>query len=214
MINNRRNVAKLSAIAAAGLLLLLVSAVLLSYGRWVHGILEGNRALANGDIATALQAYDVAARHLDRWPFMSRLPGYRQLVFNRARALYGANKNEELTRMLEAEAVRVPSMADDNEYHFWMGNVQFRQAIAQKDQQVVQAGLQQAAESYRRSLAAAPDDWDAKYDYERTIRLLDEMRKGKEDNLERIQRGEMKILREDVDKSKEQQQKMAPEKRG
>jgi len=206
--------ASLAALSFAGLILLAVSLVLLSYGRWVHGILEGNRALANGDNATALQAYDVATRRLNRWPSMSKLPGYRQLVFNRARALYAANESEELTRMLEAEAVRVPSLAEDSEYHFWIGNVQFRQAIAQKDKQVLQAGLQQAAESYRRSLAAAPGDWDAKYDYERTIHLLDDMRKGKEDNLERIQRGEMKILREDVDKSKEQQQKMAPEKRG
>lgn len=210
----RRKLVRRVAVAAAGLLLLVVSGFLLTYARWVHGIVDGNRALANGDITAARQTYDTAARRLEQWPSARRLPGYRQLVFNRARALYAAKQDEDLTHMLEAEVVHAPSLADDSEYHFWIGNVEFRKAIAQKDKQAVQAGLEHAAESFRRSLVAAPDDWDAKYDYEVTTRLLEGMRKGKDDNLERIQRGQLKILREDVDKNKEQQQKLAPEKRG
>lgn len=210
----RRRLARQFGIGIAVLLVLAVSAILISYASWVRGINEGNRALANGDAPGALKLYEAAARRLERMPGVNKLPGYRQLVFNRARALYLTGQDDELSRTLEAEAVRVPALTDDSEYHFWLGNAQFRKAIQQKDKQILQAGLQKAAESYRLSLAAAPDDWDAKYDYELTARLLEGMRKGKDDTLEKIQRGEMKILREDVDKDKEQQQKLAPEKRG
>ena len=206
----RRKVALRLGIGIAALLLLTISLSLISYASWVRGIENGNRALANGDIAAARQAYDVAARR----DIAPRSPGYRQLVFNRARALYESNQDDELTRMLEAEVMRAPFLAGDSEYHFWMGNVQFRRALAQKDKQALQAGLQQAVESYRRSLIAAPDDWDAKYNYELTSRLLDGMRKGKEENLEKLKRGQMKVLREDTEKNKEQQRQLAPEKRG
>ena len=206
----RRKVALRLATAVGALLLFAVSLSLISYARWLRGIADGNRALANGDIAAARQAYEAAARR----NMAPRNPGYRQLVFNRARALYESNQDEELTRMLETEVVRAPLLADDSEYHFWMGNVQFRRALAQKDKQALQAGLQQAVESYRRALIVAPDDWDAKYNYELTSRLLDGMRKGKEENLEKLKRGQMKVLREDTEKNKEQQRQLAPEKRG
>jgi hypothetical protein len=202
------------AIAAAGLALLLVSLALLSYARWVREVAEGNRAMANEDYAEAERTYADAAGRAERsvLPFSLLRSPYRRLVFNRARALYAARKGDDLLlHMLEAEASRIPSLADDSEYHFWIGAVQYRKAISQNDKQAVRAGLQRAADSFRRALAAAPDDWDAKYNYEITARRLESMRKN-EDKVEKLKRGEMKILREDTDKAKERQQKLSPEK--
>ncbi len=203
-------------IGAAAILVLAVSLLLVSYARWLRGISAGNRELAGGDYAAAAKAYDAASQRLTRFPWVRTLggPGYRQLVFNHARALYAAKQDDGLMQMLENEGRSAPFLTEDREFYFWTGNVQFRHAIAQKDKQTVQAGLQQAADAYRRALAAAPDDWDIKYNYELTVNLLASMRKGKDDQLEKIKKGQMKILKEETDKDKERQQKMAPEKRG
>jgi hypothetical protein len=94
-----------------------------------------------------------------------------------------------------------------------MGNLQYRKAVAQQDKQNRRAGLQQAAASYRLALNSAPDDWDSKVNFQLTMRLLNSMRDKKEDTTEKLKQGGMKILREDTEKSKEQQQKLSPEKR-
>lgn len=197
-------------------LLAAASFLLISYARWTYRITEANKALAAGDTTAARQAYETSAGRLDRYPvlFSPQIPGYRQLVFNQARTLYAARQDEALTRLLEAEAARAPFLAEESEFHFWMGNVEYRRALGQKDKQVLQAGLQRAVESYRRALAAAPNDWDVKYNYELVQHLLENLRKGKEENLDRIRKGQMKLLRENTEKDKSQQTKIAPEKRG
>ncbi len=202
--------------ATAAVLLAAVSLLLISYSRWLNRISEGNQALTAGDHAAARQAFDASAGRLERDRFLlsPQIPGYRQLVFNQARALYAARQDEALTRLLENEAARAPFLSEESEFHFWMGNVEYRRALAQKDKQVLQAGLQRAMESYRRALAAAPNDWDVKYNFELTQHLLENLRKGKEENLDRIRKGQMKLLRENTEKDKSQQTKIAPEKRG
>ena len=198
------------------LLVLAASALLVSYSRWLRQIADGNQALAAGDIPTARQTYQAATQRLDQVAFLRQVggPGYHELIFNYARVLYAAKDDAELTRLLENEAARAPGLSDESEFHFWTGNVQFRRALTLKDKQALQANLQQSAESFRLALVAAPNDWDVKYNYELTLRLLESMRKGKEDSLERIKKGQMKLLRENVDKTKEQKSKIAPEKRG
>jgi len=203
------------ATATVAVLLLAASTALLTYARWLRLISDGNQALAAGDIPAARQAYQAATRRLDQFGFLRQVggPGYRQLIFNQARALYAAKEDEALTRLLENESTRTPGLSDESEFHFWTGAVQFRHGLTLKDKQALQTNLQQTGESFRLALMAAPNDWDVKYNYELTMRLLDNMRKGKEDTLERIKKGQMKLLREG-DKTKEQQNKMAPEKRG
>lgn len=206
--------------SAAGLIgvlfILALSGVALAYASWLRGIERSNQFLAEGNTAASLQGYDKALRTVAVLPSSIRivLAGYRELIYNRARALYVAQRPDELTRFLESQSAVAPQLADDAEYQYWIGNVQFNNATAQKDKQQVQSGLQQAAESYRRALAAAPGDWDAKYNYELTSRLLEGLSKGKEKDLEKSKRGQMKILREDNEKKQEQQRQVAPEKRG
>jgi hypothetical protein len=212
----RRRLAGRLALSVAVIVILLGSVALLSYARWVRGIEAGNRALALGNTAEANQAYDSAARQIAFLPSAQRilLPGYRELFFNRARIFYAEQRYDDLARFMEIEAAQSPQLSDDAEYYYWLGNVQFRKAMAQKEKQQTQSGLQQAAESYRHALAASPGEWDSKYNYELCARLLEGLRKGKDDNLDKIKRGSMKLLREDNQKKEEQQRQVAPEKRG
>ncbi len=213
----RRKYARQAALFPDRVKLVLAGSVAsLSYAGWVRDISRGNEALAKRDLTTAAKAYDAAAGRRFSFPFANNLASGvdRQLLFNRIRVLYAANRPDELARLLEAEAAREPAIAEDGEYQFWSGNLQFQKAIAQREKQQLQNGLQQASESYRRALAAEPDDWDFKYNYELTVRLLDGLRKGKEENVEKLKRGQMKILREDNETGKEKQRQVAPAKRG
>src|SRR5260221_12860503 len=88
---------------ATAVLLAAASFVLISYSRWLYRISEGNQALTAGDTGGARQVYDISAGRLERYRFLvsPQIPGYRQLVFNQARALYAARQDEALTRLLE-----------------------------------------------------------------------------------------------------------------
>jgi tetratricopeptide (TPR) repeat protein len=210
----RRRIAGKFALIATAFAVLIVSLLLLGYANWLRGIAAGNQALASGDTATARQAYDTATRRISFLPGKLLPAGYRELIFNRARALYAEDRGDALTRFLESEAAITPQLADDAEYHFWLGNVQFRKAVTQKEKQQAQSGLQAAAESFRRALAASPDNWDIKYNYELSARLLESLRKDKNDDLQKLKPGQMKLLREDGEKKQEQHRQLAPEKRG
>ncbi len=204
---------------AALLLVFAASATLLSWARWVRGISDGDRALAAGDVSGAERAFEAA----DQWAAHTLIPvvftrsHYRGLALSRASLLNSRGKYDELAQMLEAAVARLPEFGDDGGYHFWVGIVEYRKAVGQTDKRMQRAGLQQAADSFRAALAAPPGtsggpDWDAKYNYEFTSRLVAEMGDKKGDPPEKMNRGGMKILREDPNHPKEQQQKLAPNK--
>ncbi len=198
----------------AALLVLAVSLLLLSYASWVREIAEANRALSNEDHATAEQDYLAAEKrgaHL-LMPAQFLYWEDRVLLFGRVRLLNRDKKYAELAHLLEGAAQHFPELANDSEYHFWMGIVEYQKAVSETDKQAVRTDLQQASESFKTSLSGAPNDWDAKYDFELTARMLAGMRNKKEDSQEQFKRGGMKILREDPDQPKEQQQKLAPDK--
>ena len=203
----------------AGMVLALavaaLSFALLSYSRWTYEIAQANSALAGEDYAAAERTYSAASALAEHslFPLTRFHATWRRLVFNRARALYAMKQYDAMERMLEAASVRVPSLTEDPEYHFWIGNVQYRQAMVETDKEALRTKLERASDSFRAGLAAAADDWDLKYNYELTARLLAGMRNKKDDNTEKLKRGEMKILREDSEKSKEPQQKLSPAKR-
>lgn len=205
----RRLLAGVAILIAAAL-----SVIAVQYGSWLRSIASANDALAGGAAQQALAQYDRAITGPPGIPLAANPEGHRQALFNRARALYQLQRYDELTRFLESQAAANPQLPSDAEYQYWMGNVQFQRAIGQKEKQQVQAGLQQAAESFRRAVAEAPSDWDFKYNYELSMRLLESMLRGKDDEFERMKRGQMKILREDNEAKPEQMKQIAPEKRG
>jgi hypothetical protein len=196
------------AIAAMALAGLAGSWLVLSYARWVRQIEQANRSLDSGDYKTAAQAYNDATAHpVLPAPYPHSM--WRRLVFNHARALYVLKDYDGLSRMLESDSVR--ALGDDAELHFWLGNLECRAAQSQTEKQAIRSALQRAADNFRLGLSAAPDDWDLKYNYELTAREADSLRKNEQ--TEKLKRGEMKVLREDTDKSKEPHMKLSPAKR-
>ena len=202
------------AVVTVALMVLLVSLSLLSYAQWVRGIAVGDRALQNQDLAAAEAAYTAAVTRAEHIPLPSIFlrSRYRTLVFNRARLFDARHNYDALARWLEAAASHSPAIAAAPEYHFWTGVVEYEKAIDLKDKRAVREGLQRASEDFRLALESDPNDWDTKYNYELTARLLERMQNKKEESQQKVNRGGMKILREDPDKTKEQQQKLAPDK--
>ncbi|MCU1258132.1 MAG: hypothetical protein JWO80_1017 [Bryobacterales bacterium] len=207
----RRLTGGLAVLALAG-----ASWMLLSYAHWVYGIEEGSRLLDRQDFPAARTSFALSESQFEHSLLRPILPRaqYRVLLFNRVRLLMEMKQDGEIAPLLEAAAKRQPWVGDDSEYHFWMGNLQYRKALALSDKQARRAGLQQAAGSFRLVLNSDPGDWDAKFNFQNAMRLLNGMRDKKEDTTEKMKQGGMKILREDTDKAKEQQQKLSPEKRG
>lgn len=201
------------AIAAAALLLLAVSLGFLSYGRALRQLATANRLLEAQDYAAAERAYMEAEDRMAHGivPAGIYRSSYRLLVFNEARLFEATRRDTELARLLERVATQHPELANDPEYHFWAGIEEYAKAASVTEKQAVRASLQRASDSFRLVLAAGDNDWDAKYNYELTARLLAGMKKS-EETPEKMNRGGMKILREDPDHPKEQQQKLAPDK--
>lgn len=191
------------ALAAVVLVVFVASFALLSYSGWVRGIERGNAALARQDYTAAEQAFTSAEKRV------GNAADYQLSIFNHARLLDAVHRYDDLSHLLEAAVAHQPALGESSEYHYWLGIVEYRKALAVSDKQAQRSGLQRASESFRLALAAAPEDWDARYNYELTARLLDSMRK-KDDAPDKVNRGGMKILREDPDKEKDQKQKLAP----
>lgn len=115
--------------------------------------------------------------------------------------------------MLEEETARAPFLTDDSEVAFWAATVLARHALAQVKSEAAREELRQAAGSYRRALAAAPGDWDVKYNYELVMNALAKLEKGKSPE-GRPGKEQMKLLREGHDQDRPKEQKLPPEKRG
>ena len=64
-------------------------------------------------------------------------------------------KYDDLAHLLETAAAHSPELANEPEYHFWIGIVEYRKAVAETDKQAVRARLQRASDSFRLALASA-----------------------------------------------------------
>src|SRR5258708_17887013 len=121
----RRRHLQIATIVLSCSVVLAASSALLSYASWVRDISSGNDALARGDLDAAGKTFRSAASRMTGVPFASTLmPGIRKsLLFNQSQILYTSHKDDELAHLLETEAAREPSLAEESQYQFWMGNV-------------------------------------------------------------------------------------------
>ena len=84
-----------------------------------------------------------------------------------------------------------------------MGNSLLRQAISSKNPDSSASGLKAALSEYQRGLAAHPEDWDLKYNYELVRHTLS--RRGLDKTEEEDEEGGVKSL---LDKNEPQKDKM------
>jgi hypothetical protein len=90
-----------------------------------------------------------------------------------------------------------------------MGNVLFRQALESKDPETSGKTLTSALSEYQRGLAAQPDDWDLKFNYELLRNLL-----AQPDRDRKAQEQKVKSIIDKMRPTDPTQKQMAPEKRG
>lgn len=161
-----------SAGIAITVLLLLAGVAALGYLRWASGIIDGDRALADGRWEPALAAYATAEARLDRVPALKQLlaPEYDRVIANQLWLLYRLQQYDDVI----ARAERAPARAAP---HFWSGLAFFAKGRAETTAAGQLGALARSEEELRRAVEGAPADWDTKYDFELVTRLAAELRR-------------------------------------
>lgn len=152
--------------------MLLLGGAALGYARWSRPIVEGDEALAAGELDRAIASYATAEGRFDALPATRQLfaGDYHHAVANHLWALYRLGRFDETIEMAE----RAPEQAAPN---FWMGCAFFEKAHAEEKPDAILGWLTRAEEELRKAVEAAPTDWDTKYDFELTTRVAAAMRK-------------------------------------
>lgn len=193
-------------------LVVLVSAGLIAYSWWLFQIERGNWSLRKGARQTAAEIFSSAEAPLFKIPWLAYLvkSDYEKLFFNQIGILYAKGSHDEAIEKLDEGARRAPFLAESAEYSFWTGNIFLRRATQSKDPEASLNALQVALAEYQKGLAAQPEDWDLKYNYELVRHILSQTDRDKKKDAEKV-RSILEKMRPTVQPSREE---LPPEKRG
>jgi tetratricopeptide (TPR) repeat protein len=191
-----------------GVVLLILAVIGLSYGSLLKGMDQAAADYARGDNEAALKKYETIEARVRGLGAIRIIPAKdrRNLILNEARLLYALGKYDEAMERMEAENT-ISGNTTDGRFLLLRGEIAFRKAVknyresAKKDPRVLEEQLRGAEDNLRDSLRMAPDDWDAKYNFEfvNYIRNL----------MNADEQGKIKILMENV-RIKEMQPKALP----
>ena len=198
-------------VTAGYLFLLLLSVGLLGYGWMMQQFESAQNAFRQGDIAGALESYGRAEMPFQKLPWLAKVfkQEYAQVNFNQVAILYNQKQNQEALEKLEQLPSQLPALAESGDYSFWMGNLLFRQATESKNPEASFIALKAALSEYQKGLAAKPDDWDLKFDYELVRSIF-----AKQDRSQEKQEQKVKSIIDKMRPQEPNQQQLAPEKRG
>ena len=160
-----------SFVVFVAILALIAGAALLLYARWTAPQIEAAAAAAAGDSTRALQAYrGSTARFRDLPVTQQILPrDFARATYNELALLYrSGNYDAVLEAGDTAPADAFP--------HFWAGCALFAKSDLEDKAEERLAWLNRAKDTFKLALAAAPDDWDTKYNYELSARLVSVLR--------------------------------------
>jgi len=154
------------------ILVLTVGASGLAYARWTRPAAEADVALANGEFDKALAAYTAAEARFDRLPAAKQLfkSDYARIVSNELWLLYKLGRYDETID----KADRAPEAASP---HFWSACAFFKKGTSEEKADARLGWMSRAEDEFRRAVEGTPNDWDTKYDFELTTRLVAELRK-------------------------------------
>ena len=161
-----------SASSAVMVLLFVAGSAAIGYGRWMRPTAEGDAALADGRYDHALARYADAEARFDRFPAARELfaRDYGHVMASQLWVLYHLQRYDDTVDT----AQRAPEQALP---HFWAGCAFFEKARAESQPDPRLGWLTRAEEEFRRAVEATPGDWDTKYDFELTTKLVAELRK-------------------------------------
>jgi hypothetical protein len=152
--------------------LLVVGLALIAYARWTKPLEEAQAAVREGNLERALERYAAAESRFAKVAPARTLfqRDYHTAVENHVWALYSLNRYDQTIE----KAAASPSTPKT---HFWAANALFQKARLEEQPEARTSWLTRADEEYRKALQLAPEDWDIKYNYELTRRILTELKK-------------------------------------
>ena len=160
-----------SFVAFVSVLALIAGIALLLYARWSEPQLEAAAAVQAGDAAHALDVYRVSTARFKEMPITQQLfsRDFARATHNQLALLYKAGNYDAV---IETADTAPPAAAP----HFWVGCALFAKSELEKKPEARLEWLTRAKDSFKLALAAAPDDWDTKYNYELSSRLSTALR--------------------------------------
>jgi hypothetical protein len=147
--------------------LLLAGAILLAAGWWLRPIADAQQAVGDGRLQQALESYRVAERRFTSVPLARRfMPDLHDLVItNELAVMYALKQYDEVID--KAGATGTPGS------NFWAGCALFSKgdiAFLTPDKRM--QWMSQAQQEFRRAVEKAPSDFDAKFNYEVTAKVI------------------------------------------
>lgn len=204
----RKQYGKQAALLIAGVVMLIVAIIGLTYGSMLSAMDEAKQDYNRGDTDGALKKYESVEARLRSFGVLRIIPAKdrRNLILDEARLLYAQGKYDEAMEHMEREN-EISGSTSDGRFLLLRGEIAFRKAIknyresTKKDPRLLEEALRSAEDNLRDSLRLAPNDWDAKYDFEFVNYIRNLMNQNDQ--------GKMKILMENV-RVKEMQPKALP----
>ena len=193
------------------ILVFLCSAGLIGYSWLWFQISRGVAAARHGELESAAGFFELAETPFRTVPWLSRIlrDDYEKLTFDQVNVLFAQGEPEVIFDRFE-EAVRSsPTIKDQGDFSFWMGNLLFRRAVASQDGEEALGYLKSALAEYQRGLAVAPEDWDLKYTYEVIKQIFSQKEQDSKREGEKV-----KSILDKMRPTQDKKQQIAPEKLG
>lgn len=193
------------------ILVFLCSAGLIGYSWMVFQMSRGVAAVRQGELERAAAIFELAEIPFRTIPWLAWIleDDYNNLIFDQVNVLFGQGDQEVIFDKFEEAVRNSPAIKDQANFAFWTGNLLFRRAVASQDGEEALGYLKSSLAEYQRGLAAAPEDWDLKYNYEVVRQILSQ--KGQDGRKE----GEkVKSILDKMRPAQEKKQEIVPEKLG
>jgi tetratricopeptide (TPR) repeat protein len=192
----------------AGGVLTLVAYVGLQYHAMLRDMDHAAALYGQGSLDEALTAYEGVESRLRAHGAMRLIPsGDRQtLLLNEARLLYALGRYDEAVDRLQRED-DISGAATDGRFFLLRGNIAFQRALQEyrkpsatpvttpgglaESLNLLREGLIRAEDNYRESLQIAPNDWDAKYNYEYVGKMQKDLATSVEEHIKILDESEL-----------------------
>jgi hypothetical protein len=141
-------------------------------GKWHQPLMQAEEDARAGKLEEALSGFARSEAELNQaTPVKRFLPaGQAVSVSNQLALLYRLRRHDELLE----KAATSPSVPAT---HFWAGCALFEKGRVEEESEARVGWLSRAEQEFQQALELDPGDWDTKYNYELTKRLLSELRK-------------------------------------
>jgi tetratricopeptide (TPR) repeat protein len=189
----------------------LCSAGLIGYSWLVFQMSRGVAAARHGELETAAALFELAETPFRKVPWLSRIVegDYKRLIFDQVNVLFAQGEPDVIFDKFEEAVRNTPAIKDQGDFAFWTGNLLFRRAVASQDGEEALGYLKSALAEYQRGLAAAPEDWDLKYNYEVMRQIFSQKEQDSKKEGEKV-----KSILDKMRPTQEKKQQIAPEKLG